>query len=548
TFKKYGQANLIQTVPRRGYRFAEETDRSGEVVIERHAITRTLIEEVSDAVIAEPARKRSVLSRQTAVIGVIAVCVIAVLGGFGAWRLNVAGQPPIKSLAVLPFTTIDGAGGEHEGVGLADILITRLSGVDGVSVRPTSAVLNMNGADILSDARKLDVDAVVVGSIYRLPEKVRITARLIRATDGSVVWSGEFEKLAADELRVQNEIALQIVNALALNLTDAESVSITKRYTESPDAYRLYTMGRYEWSKRNYAAMIEAQRLFRNAIAKDPNFALAHAGLADALAMSSATSDEAFNAAQKALSLDPDLAEAHASIGFIKTFHQWKWDEAEASFKRSIEINRGYATAHHWYAELLAVQGRHGEAISEMQRALEINPLSHSLLADMGQKYFFAGDYARAEEYCQKALDLYPDFNFAYWYLKEIYWKQGEYEKALDAEYRAQRTNFLDDTPASEKERIERAYLNRRRILAEAGPAKMLENFVLNDDRSARDAYANAGIYSLLGQKEKALGALEIGFTNRTFGMIFVKVNPVFESLRSEPRYKEILRKMDLPD
>ncbi len=550
TFKQYGKANLIQTVPRRGYRFVDEIDRTGEVVLERHAITRTWIEGVSDTGVVEPSRKRFELSRQTTVVAVIAFCVFAVLGGLGAWRLNVStGQPPITSLAVLPFTTIDaGAGGAHEGIGMADILITRLGNVNRVTVRPTSAVLNMNGADVLADARKLGVDAVVVGSIYRLPDRVRITARLVRAPDGSVLWSGEFEKLAADELRMQNEIALQIVNALALNLTDAESASIAKRYTESPDAYRLYAKGRYEWSKRNWPAMIEAQRLFRNAIAADPNFALAHAGLADALAMNGSTSIEAFNAAQKALALDPSLAEAHASIGFIKTFHQWQWDEAEASFKRSIELNRGYATAHHWYAELLAVRGRHGEAIAQMQRALEINPLSHSLLADMGQKYYFAGDYARAEEYCQKALDVYPDFNFAFWYLKEIYLKQGAYDKALEADHRGQRTNILDNTPASEKERIEQEYLKRRRVLAEAGPVKLLENYVVNDDNNAGQALANAGIYSLLGRKEKALDALEIGFANRTFGMIFVKANPIFEDLRSEPRYKEILRKMALTD
>src|SRR5688572_10756287 len=211
-------------------------------------------------------------------------------------------------------------------------------------------------------------------------------------------------------------------------------------------------------------------------------------------------------------------------------------------------IKRGYATAHHWYAELLAVQGRHGEAIAEMQRALEINPLSHNFLAGMGQKYFFAGDYARAEEYCQMALDVYPDFNFAFWYLKEIYLKQGAYDKALEADHRGQRTNILDNTPASEKERIEQEYLGRRRVLAEAGPVKLLENYVVNDDNNAGQALANAEIYSLLGRKEKALDALEIGFANRTFGMIFVKANPIFEDLRSEPRYKEILRKMALTD
>ena len=207
-----------------------------------------------------------------------------------------------------------------------------------------------------------------------------------------------------------------MVDALALNLSGNEKTALNKVYTESADAYQLYLKGRYRWNKRDRADVSEAELLFRKAIEKDPNFALAYVGLADSMVFD-ARQDETHTAISKALELDPNLGEAYATLGFYQTVHKWKWEEAEARFKKSIELNPGYATAHHWYAVLLGIEGRNDEAKVEMQRALEINPTSYNFLADLGQIYYFNHEYDKAKEYCNRALEIYPDFRFAHGYL-----------------------------------------------------------------------------------------------------------------------------------
>lgn len=313
-------------MPRRGYRFAGKVREieSSEIVVEKHTQTRTLIEVRDQS--KQPVSLRSLVSPRLRVFAyVLAVFTLAgVAAFFGYQYLQLGSASSIRSIAVLPFKTI---GGEEEnsyqGLGLADVLITRLSNIKELKVRPTSSILNVEDQDSASVGEKLKVDAVLEGTIYRTGDKIRVTARLVKTSDDSTIWTGEFEKLQQEELRLQNDIALQIVDTLALNLSGNEKTALTKRYTETADAYQLYLKGRYEWNKRSWAGMIEAQRLFRNAIDKDPAFALAHVGLADTIGTSSEA--EAFSAVKKALELDPNLAEAHATMGFLQMFHEWKW-------------------------------------------------------------------------------------------------------------------------------------------------------------------------------------------------------------------------------
>ena len=208
--------------------------------------------------------------------------------------------------------------------------------------------------------------------------------------------------------------------------------------------------------------MSEAGRLFRNAIELDENFALAHVGLADTLAIS-VDGNQANIAVQKALELDPNLAEAHALQGFVRMFHDWNWRGAEASFAKSIELNPNYATAHHWYATLLAVEGRNDEAKAEMRRALEINPLSPNFHADLGQIYYFNREYKEAEKSYLKALEIYPDFIFAHEYLSDIYLKTGEYDKAVETFIKAEKINNTYANETAERQRQLEAYYETRR-------------------------------------------------------------------------------------
>jgi tetratricopeptide (TPR) repeat protein len=297
--------------------------------------------------------------------------------------------------------------------------------------------------------------------------------------------------------------------------------------------------------------MEEAERLFRNAIEKDPKFALAYVGLADRLVMESDPARASITI-NKALELDPNLAEAYATAGFINTFHTWEWPSAESNFKKSIELNPGYATAHHWYATLLAIQGRNDEAKAEMRRALEINPVSHNLPADLGQIHYFAREYDQAEEYCRKALEVYPEFTFAHGYLSSIYLQKGDFNKAVD-EYLEFQKSF--QTQANQAEKEKKLLLDQlaeyRAIYQKGGIRKFLEYLISLNEKDGQARYPNvhyqhAVWYSFLGHQEKALDNLEKAYQGKSFLMVFVKADPVFDPLRSEPRYQEILRKMNL--
>jgi len=260
-----------------------------------------------------------------------------------------------------------------------------------------------------------------------------------------------------------------------------------------------------------------------------------------------------FNAVlAKALELDPNLAEAHATAGFSLTLHSWLWNDAESKFKKSIELNPGYATAHHWYATLLGIQGRHEEAKAEMQRALEIDPNSYNFLADLGQVYYFNREYDKAKEYCNQALAIYPDFTFAHNYLHAIYLQTGEYEAAVEESVKANLVMTTLNHPLTGAEKQNSDSLNRERErYRRIGIRRYLEEDLEKVQTAApnRDAslpYGVALILAFLGEKEKALDNLERALENRAFVMPWIKAEPRFDSLRREPRFQAILKKMKL--
>ena len=540
TLRDLGAADgLIENVPRRGYRFVGEVSavEPDEILVEKRTHTRTLVE-FQD--------QRTALDRIRTAASVSLVLLAVVASALLGYRYLAAGEPTqaISSLAILPFRVVDAeAGASHSGAGLADILTTRLSNIKNLKIRPTGASPLGENGDPVATGKQMQVDAVLDGTIYYSNGKVRVTARLIRVSDASVEWSGEFERLRKDELQLQNELALQIVPALAVNLSPEEREAIGKHYTQNADAYDLYLKGRYEWNKRTAAGMVEAQRMFRNAIAADPAFALAYVGLADTLLMHQPSADEAAAVLARALELDPNLAEAHASNGFHKMFFEWRWSEAEASLRRSLELNPNYATAHHWYATLLAIRGDTESAKAEMRKALELDPFSYNFLADLGQLHYFSGEYAEAEAYCLKALEIYPDFTFAHEYLHYIYLKTGDYEKAVNEIARADAINNAMIHGSSRGFDPARSYID---VYRRSGIQGFLDNKYPGTPQDPPSFYSYAVKHAISGENEKALDYLERSADARMFLVAFVKANPVFEGLRSEPRYHEILRKIGL--
>jgi DNA-binding winged helix-turn-helix (wHTH) protein/TolB-like protein/Tfp pilus assembly protein PilF len=549
-------ADLIENVPRRGYRFtgAVREVRDNDIIIERHSVSETLIE------IQEEEKKRGAAKQKTFLLSRISYAILLLfsfsallVGGFAVWsyRNSQAARhdAEIKSIAVLPFKVVDSKENEHQGLGMADVLITRLSNIKTLNVRPTSAVTAFENQEIdsIEIGRRLQADAVLEGTIYRAAGQIRVTLRLLKTSDNKPIWAGQFEKPLRDEMKIQNEIALQVADALVLNLSSDERTAVSKSMTANPDALEFYQKGRFEWNKRNYQGAVEAERLFRNALEKDPDFALAYVGLADTIAMRLNVS-EANVAVQKALEIDPNLAEAHASSGFLKMFHEWKWREAESEFKKSIELNPGYATAHHWYATLLEIEGRNAEAKAEFEEALKINPVSYNFLADLGQAYYFNHEYEKAKEYCRQALEIYPDFIFAHDHLFETYLQSGETDAAVEESLKSSLIGISFANPSTEeKARLEKIIAESRERYKNGGIRTFFAEYLGKAPKAPVSNYFPAMVCASLGEKEMALDNLEKAFGNKElFSMPFVKADPIFDNLRDEPRYKEILRKMNL--
>jgi TolB-like protein/cytochrome c-type biogenesis protein CcmH/NrfG len=554
-----------------GYAFVadvrEVIDDTEEIITARQTVSKIEIEEITLENSDQPAFVSSAppglvrtnvskfewLKNRRTLLAAFALLIVAIGAGiyfFKARQIPATSQ--IKSIAVLPFKTINAAKeNEHQGLGLADILITRLSSIKQINVRPTGAIYEFENKeiDIAQASQKLNADAILEGTIYYAGEKVRITARLIKSGDQTILWSGNFEQLAQDELKIQSEIALQVTDALTINLTKNEKNALSKNPTENEDAYQLYLKGRYHWNKRDLRGVAEAERYFRNAIEKDPKFALAYVGLADKLLLSD--SSEASVALAKAIELDPNLGEAYASFGFYNTFHTWDWEAAEENFKKAIEFNPGYGTAHQWYATYLMIRGKHTEAVAELRRALELNPNSYNYLSDLGQAYYFARDYETAEKYCRQALEIYPEFNFAHQNLMFIYFQKEDYEQAL-TERMFFRFAFVDPSLeyADYKESVRRDTQKLTDAFRKGGSKGFWKFFLeysqADVDKNPNTFLAQGWILGKLGEKQKALDTLEKAVDRRAFLAPFLKVDPQYDELRNEPRFQNILRKMNL--
>jgi TolB-like protein/Tfp pilus assembly protein PilF len=321
----------------------------------------------------------------------------------------------IKSIAVLPFKDFGGVTDEDRlGPGLADVLITRLRTLKGLNVRPTSAVLKFDGQDSIAAGRRLEVDAVLEGSIHRQDGRVRVTARLVAVNDRTTIWGAQFEHEPKDLFAIQDDLSRQVAQALISNLSDAQSRIIAKRPTESFEAFEHYMKGRYFWNKRTSADAEKAISHFEKAIAADPNYALAYSGLADCYVLRQVLPPaealpKAKTAALKAVELDDTLADAHASLSMIKAVADFDRAGVEHELKRAIELNPNHALAHGWYAMHLTNIGRFTEGAEAAQRAQELGPTSPSLHMYAAWNFHHSRQFDRSIEEVRRALELDPN-------------------------------------------------------------------------------------------------------------------------------------------
>ena len=454
---------------------------------------------------------------------------------------------PIRALAVLPLQNLSNdPSQEYFTDGMTDELITDLAQLHDLKVVSKTSIMQYKGVrkTLPQIGRELGVDAVVEGSVLRSGSRMRITAQLIRAATDRHLWAHSFEGDLRDVLTLQAQVAEAITGAVKLNLTSAERQRFRSTRPLDPEAYDAYLRGRYHLNRRDAEGFEQAIGYFNQSLEKNPNFALAYAGLSDCYTLLSfeggtpETSAKARTAALKAVALDDNSAEPHTSLAGIDVF-AWNWPAAEKEFQRALALNPNYALAHHWHGNLyLSPLGRHAEAIAELKRAQELDPLSLIVQTDLGFAYFFAGQYDAAFSQYQKVLAADPSFAPAHWVLEQYYFEREMYGPAVE-----ELAQLLSHNGDSEMARKTRA------SYAAGGPREFLR-FITNAKGAHGRRYFGfesiAKAFMRLGRKKEALAALEQDFRIHDADLIRLKADPSWNSLRSEPEFQEIERHVGL--
>lgn len=459
----------------------------------------------------------------------------------------------VESMAVLPFqNTSHNPELEYLCDGLTETLISKLSHLPRLRVMARSTVFRYKNSQLDPQelGRDLKVQAVVFGRVVHWSERVNIAAELVDVSDGAQLWGDQYNRAADDIFAVQEEISREIALKLKLKLTAPERKRLGKRHTRSANAYQSYLRGRFFWNKRTGKGLLQAIKFFREAIEKDSSYALAYSGLADAynlLPLYGVTRPheampKARAAAQAALEIDDQLAEAQTSLAYCKFYFDWDWEEAERGFLRALELNPNYATAHHWYHELLTALGRFEAEEREIQRALELDPLSLIIHADAGWGLYFARRYEAAVERLQKTLEMDPRFAVAHFLLGLVHQQLGDFEKAV-AEIE-EGISLLEGSPFALAIGVLGHACARSGRKDEA--RRQLQRLSELSEKTYVPAFSQALIHTALGEAEKALERLQRSCEERYDRLVYLKVEPMFDALRGEPRFGALLRMVGL--
>ena len=471
-------------------------------------------------------------------------------------RLSSGSQrAPLDSLAVLPFfTASDDPNAAYLAEGIPESLIVNLSRLSELRVMAWSTIARFRGreVDALEIGRDLGVRAIFAGRMYQFADDLVIKTELVDVDDGSQLWGGQYRRKLDDLFTIEQELSREICERLRLRLNEEERERLAKRYTENAAAYQAYLKGRYHWSQRNAKALKKAVESFEEAIKLDDGYALAYAGLADCYCLASiygaappkAVMPRAKAAALKALDLDDGLAEAHTSLAAALVWFDWDWEASEREFKRAIELNPQYAVAHHWYGSvLLSAQGRFDEALASEERALELEPLSLVINSNLGFICYQAGSFDQAEEHLQRTLEMDDNFVYARFHLGLCHAHRGSHDKAI-AELQ------LAIEQAGGRGALIQAALGYAYAIAgrrdEASQVlAQLQTFPMNRDVSP---FYLAMIHSGLGNKEQALRWLESACEERYNWVVWLRTEPMFESLRGEEMFIDLARRIGLED
>ena len=489
------------------------------------------------------------------IVGALLILIAATAAALGirSYMHARSTEVAVESIAVIPFVNENkDPGDDWISDGLTESIINNLTQLPNLRVIARSSVFRYKGQgmDPVVVGKKLDVRAVLAGRITQRGDTMLISAELIDIRDNKQLWGEQYERRLADMLSVQREIAREITNNLRPTLSGVEQSRMNKQMTASSEAYELYLKGRFYWNKRTPSDLQKAISLFEEAVDKDPNYAMAYSGIADSYALLTAYTVEsprqlmpkAKEAALKALALDDNLAAAHASLGQVTAYYDYDFPTAEREYRRAIELNPNYATAHQWLAEHLAATKRNDEALVEIRRALELDPFSvimNRIYADIlvdGRKY------DEAIRQYQKAIDLDPNFPTAHYFLGRAYEAKGMYDDAVKSYTRASELgtvlkDVLVKTNDVYKKSGWKAYVQFN-----------LDQLVVNAPQRRFPPFMIATFYAKLGRDDEALMWLEKGYEERDFRMTLISVAFEFDRLRSDPRFRELVRRMGLPE
>jgi TolB-like protein/DNA-binding winged helix-turn-helix (wHTH) protein/Tfp pilus assembly protein PilF len=542
---------FIETIPRQGYRFiapVEYLPTNGVLVDDSAQVNGDRCESsLPSAGVSSAISSRWRLSRfPIAVVASASIALAAALYYFVGVR-EARPTPTIRSVAVLPFKLLGSEDEHYLGLGISDAVITKLSNLREVTVRPTRAVLKYEDIDIdpVAAGRELGVDSLLSGVVQRSGNEIRLTLQLTRVSDGASLWARKFEEDFADLFEVQDAISQRVAESLMPQISASEREAITSRGTENSEAYLLYMRGGYLVNKGTGESLRKGIEYFEKALALDANFAASHALIAWTYTMLGFNGlmppDEAMPRARAALTnaleLDSSNAKALTSQAFIKMHYDHDWPGAGQAFLRALDQNPQYLPARQWYAWWLLVMGREEESAVEMRRAYEIDPVTPGSSQHWGLHLLYSRRYEQSIEHHRSLIELEPGLTAAHWYLAITYSLKGMHEEAIAEGQRALRI--------SEENKYFMAY-----IYSAAGRRAEAMKILAELKERAKTKYVSpytvARIYAGLGEPDRAFETLERALREQDQKIFWLKVDPTFDSLREDKRYAEIMRKMKL--
>jgi DNA-binding winged helix-turn-helix (wHTH) protein/TolB-like protein/Tfp pilus assembly protein PilF len=546
--ERTGKGKFIETVRGHGFRFVPEVrqieeDKTGnlpskEVVTVGGSLLLT--EPKSTSITPEPETRT--LRTRFLLVATVALIVASVIGMYFWQRSSL--NTTTKTIAVLPFKSLVAEERDQAlELGMADALISKLSEAEEITVRPLSAVRRYDSPDqdSITAGRQLNVEAVLDGSLQTSGDRIRVTARLVRVSDGKQLWASQLEEKFTDIFRVQDSISERVATALKIRLTNKEN----RRYTDNVEAYELYMKGRFHALRLTRAETDKAVAYFQQAIELDRNYALPYLGLADAYLPMALTSGlpswqvipKAKEATLRAVEIDPGNSEGYVILGLISFWYEWDWQAAEKHYQRALDLDPKSADAHFAYAHLLSNSGRHERALAEIKLARELDPLSLRTNAEEGQILFFAKDYDNALDRLKKTIDLDPNFWLSHLFISRVYTEKGMHSEAL-----------AEAKKAAELSGNSQSHAYRAYALAKWGKLSEAQAVLAELLKSSTETYVPpyniALAYNAVGEPERALDYLEKGFSERDVRMVFLKVESQWDSLRSEPRFADLIKRM----